>query len=1549
MRNLRALLAVVVALNVLGWALPAATVSGATPGAGVSGPVSPAAGATIQVTTETDQLDDSSLPASATSGCSLREALLLAFENGDRGCGPTTPAATNITIKVPPGDYVLTINDDLPPIADGKVINISGPGVVIDGGSQGGRRLGIFHIVNGGLNLSSLTLQHGSRAVGGAIWLDSGTVTADQVRFDSNDAAYDPALDDEGGAIISYSGDLTVTNSLFVNNLAYKKAGAVSTDLGYFFKDKFVGNQAGAGGAFGVSGPTTDGVMITDSEFKANKARPADFEVPGSGYQPYNDQHGGGAISNYGKLQVYRTLFENNRSELNHGGGAVENHGSLLMAECVLAHNTAVANGPGDSNANISYAWGGAILNYSQLDLVRCSIHENQADYAGAIFNHGTGALGLYNSTVSNNTAAIFYGGLMNDHALFGNTSGATMNLTNSTIGKNNSGGVGPSGNLLFSVNDFAVVFANTILDAGCSGTQFTMGRSIMTDFCDTTPDTLVDPSATTDISNTTQTQLGLQPLTAGNSQVPEFMVQRIDGNSIAAAFGRNDQFGCAQTYINHLDQNLAPRAMAPAPCSSGAIEAVSPPPQFSSNPAPGLIRFPLIDFTQGQGGSLATLVLHNLGGGALTYQLVDQGGSSAIVNDSGATAQGTLFTNQQATITFACNPAVPGEYWRDFTVTTSDPNRPQANFSLVCDAVGPMGLPGMDQMPGPVPMPMPLPGQTAHTGVTMTNLGHMPVTTSPALGEMGPPWMQTVTAAPAGQAPASPATTLNPGQSLHVDVACTPTGPGVFLNTLTFTTNDPVNPVIQYNLSCEGQVTSPPEPLSTASAYTPKPAAHVYGVAVSPDGNQVLGGGGGGEATLSAFVRDPSTGALTQNGWVALPGMSAIQSIKYSHDGQYVYYTSAEGNGIVAINSAGDSLGASQVITSGTSDNICLVNHFPVFCPNNVMHGADGLAVSPDDQFVYVVGYYDNSLTTFQRQPNGQLGLYQIITGTVNGLSGPVKLVTSPDGNDVYVASFNSNTVAVFQRTGTGVLGFQAAYQNGSGGLTQLSQPSDLVVSPDGNFLYVAASGSNAVDVFQRSSGDGGLSLSSVLTGVTGAWGLAITHDDAGRRLFVTTQNANQVQVFGRDQTTGALSFVGANTVTDPVFVTSSPDDLDVYASLYSQSALQHFQTVRNAPVLSHISPASAVVGGSAFTLSAGGGRFYPGSQIVWGGTPLATTFVSAQTLQAAVPAGLINALGTVQVKVRNSGPGGGDSTTQPFAIISPAQPPVPSIANLVPPAASFGGGDLTVLVQGANFAPDAAVYYNQVAVPTLFINDHTLQNTLSADILNTPGDGGLEVTNGGAAPALSALAAPSMAATSSRSTVVSFRVNRPGVPAAPALASLAPASVVSGSAAIWVTLTGYNFSAGAPAQSVGRWNGSVRPSTVLDGHTLLMELTQADLAQAGNGLVTVITPGFGASLPVKFRVRLPGENPIPVVTGDTPSGWTLYVRGSDFVSGAQVSLNGAPRATTFINQYEVKTTLNPADRGVVITVSNPGPGGGPSNNLVAFLARVFLPLIRR
>jgi hypothetical protein len=86
--------------------------------------------------------------------------------------------------------------------------------------------------------------------------------------------------------------------------------------------------------------------------------------------------------------------------------------------------------------------------------------------------------------------------------------------------------------------------------------------------------------------------------------------------------------------------------------------------------------------------------------------------------------------------------------------------------------------------------------------------------------------------------------------------------------------------------------------------------------------------------------------------------------------------------------------------------------------------------------------------------------------------------------------------------------------------------------------------------------------------------------------------------------------------------------------------------------PTLSSISPTSATHGSAAVMLTVTGTNFNAKSTILWKGTALTTTYVSATQLTASVPAANLTTVGTAAVTVFNPTPGGGTSTAVTFTI---------------------------------------------------------------------------------------------------------------------------------------------------------------------------------------------------------------------------------------------------------------------------------------------------------
>jgi hypothetical protein len=86
--------------------------------------------------------------------------------------------------------------------------------------------------------------------------------------------------------------------------------------------------------------------------------------------------------------------------------------------------------------------------------------------------------------------------------------------------------------------------------------------------------------------------------------------------------------------------------------------------------------------------------------------------------------------------------------------------------------------------------------------------------------------------------------------------------------------------------------------------------------------------------------------------------------------------------------------------------------------------------------------------------------------------------------------------------------------------------------------------------------------------------------------------------------------------------------------------------------PVLSSISPQSALLRSGALSLTVSGSNFAPSSTVSWNGTALPTTFVSSAQLSATIAASLITQMGSAEIAVVTGSPGGGTSGALTFSI---------------------------------------------------------------------------------------------------------------------------------------------------------------------------------------------------------------------------------------------------------------------------------------------------------
>jgi hypothetical protein len=161
--------------------------------------------------------------------------------------------------------------------------------------------------------------------------------------------------------------------------------------------------------------------------------------------------------------------------------------------------------------------------------------------------------------------------------------------------------------------------------------------------------------------------------------------------------------------------------------------------------------------------------------------------------------------------------------------------------------------------------------------------------------------------------------------------------------------------------------------------------------------------------------------------------------------------------------------------------------------------------------------------------------------------------------------------------------------------------------------------------------------------------------------------------------------------------------------------------------PVLSSVSPAAAVAGGAGLTLTTNGTGFVSGSTVHWNGAARATTFVSAASLTAVIPASDIASVGSAQVTVVSPTPGGGASAAVAFSI----QHAAPVLSSLSPSVTRAGSQAFTLAVTGSGFVQGAQVQWAGADRATTFLASTQLSAAISATDVALAGSYNVTVRN--------------------------------------------------------------------------------------------------------------------------------------------------------------------------------------------------------------------------
>ena len=219
-------------------------------------------------------------------------------------------------------------------------------------------------------------------------------------------------------------------------------------------------------------------------------------------------------------------------------------------------------------------------------------------------------------------------------------------------------------------------------------------------------------------------------------------------------------------------------------------------------------------------------------------------------------------------------------------------------------------------------------------------------------------------------------------------------------------------------------------------------------------------------------------------------------------------------------------------------------------FCsPATEVENANSVAVSPDGRSVYVGS--SEAVAVFNRDSDGTLAQKRGVAGCISetgagrcgdgaALDQTRSVAVSPDGQSVYVASIGSDAVVVFDRgpNGTltqkpgaaGCISDSGAAPCGDG--AALDGAETVAVSPDGQTVYVSSLVSDAVVVFDRAL-DGTLAQQPGAAGCISDSGAAPCGDGAaldGARSVAVSPDGQSVYAASGDDSAVAVFNRGAD-----------------------------------------------------------------------------------------------------------------------------------------------------------------------------------------------------------------------------------------------------------------------------------------------------------------------------------------------------------------------------------------------------------------------------------
>ena len=335
------------------------------------------------------------------------------------------------------------------------------------------------------------------------------------------------------------------------------------------------------------------------------------------------------------------------------------------------------------------------------------------------------------------------------------------------------------------------------------------------------------------------------------------------------------------------------------------------------------------------------------------------------------------------------------------------------------------------------------------------------------------------------------------------------------------------------------------------------------------------------------------------------------------------------------------------------------------------------------------------------------------------------------------------------------------------------------------------------------------------------------------------------------------------------------------------------------NSPQISSIDPSQVGTGSSAFTLTVTGQNFGTTAVVQVNNNARTTTWISATTLTAAIPASDVSFARTLNITVLNP-----RSVVSNTVTLTVSGTPAPVITLLNPSTVNAGTGGFVLQILGNNFTQSATVKVNGNVRSTTFVDS----GTLKAQILS----------NDVAQPATLSITVTTTGGTSAAATLTVVAANTPSI------TSISPTSVTAGGPSFTLTITGTNFMSGA----VVKVNGINHNSVFVSSTTMTATISSTDIAVAGQLPITVTDPGTGTTTSNAIPLFVTDANgpqisnisPSSVLAGS--SSFNLIINGSNFLDTDIAIVASSPRPATFVSATQLSTVIQAADVATAGTV---------------------------